>query len=186
MTVDSWQSFASEVVADCRIFKVKRHRRERVSEDRSRAGQRHDFFVLDSPDWVNVVAITSRGEVVLVEQFRHGTDTVTIEVPSGLVDPGEDPLTAAKRELAEETGYVSDRWVHLGTTDPNPAFLGNKLDTYLAINARHEVETDFDAHEDIAVRTAPFVETLAMIDRGEIGHSLAIVALHRALRYRHR
>lgn len=179
--VDRWQTLASEQLADCRVFTVRRDDKVRLSEDSERAGQRHSFFVIDSPNWINVVALTATGDLVLIEQYRQGTDELTIEVPGGLVDPGEEPLTAAKRELREETGYVSEQWLHLGTTDPNPAIQSNRLDTYLALEAQQLEVPEFDSTEHIQIELASPQNALAMIGTGRIKHALVIVALHRAM-----
>ena len=181
--VDRWETLESEQLADCRVFSVRRDDKQRVSLDQQRAGQRHSFFVIDSPNWINVVALDRAGDVVLIEQYRQGTDSVTLEVPGGLVDPGEDPLQSAIRELREETGYVSDAWHHLGTTLPNPAIQSNRLDTFLALNAVQAERPEFDTTEHIEVTVASLDSALDMVVSGEIDHALVIVALHRAQRW---
>lgn len=179
-SVDRWRTIASEEMADCRVFRVRRDDKQRVSDHADRAGQPHSFYVIDSPDWVNVVAITTGGDVVLARQYRQGVERITLEVPGGLVDPGEEALQAAKRELLEETGYASDTWIHLGTTAPNPAIQSNRLDTYLALEATAIRPPEFDSTEHITLKLVSFSESLAMISSGAIDHALVIVALHRA------
>ena len=83
-------------------------------------------MVLDCPDWVNIIPLTDDGQVVLIRQFRHGTQSVTLEVPGGVVEADESPEAAAVRELAEETGYVPERVKSLGFVSPNPAIQGNR------------------------------------------------------------
>lgn len=181
--VDQWRTEHSEQLADCRVFTVRRDRKVRMSAAASRAGQQHDFFVIDSPDWINVVALTANDELVLIEQYRQGTDSLTLEVPGGLVDPGETALQAAVRELREETGYVAEQWVHLGTTEPNPAIQSNRLDTFLALSAEQAEVPQFDRTEHIKVHLRTLDSAFDLIDSGHIRHALVIVALHRVARH---
>src|SRR6187200_1493558 len=89
------------------------------------------FSLIEAVDWVNVIALTPDEQVVLIRQYRVGTAKVCLEIPGGMVDPGEDAATAAARELVEETGYTSSRWELLGTVAPNPAIMTNTLHCYL-------------------------------------------------------
>ena len=103
--IKSWQKTGSEYLGDFRIFRI------RADSSRSpRTGIVHRFFVLESPDWVNVIPLTSEGKVVMIRQFRHGTEDVTLEVPGGMVDREDgDSSVSAARELREETGYEGAR-----------------------------------------------------------------------------
>jgi ADP-ribose pyrophosphatase len=154
-----------------RIFSI---RRERL---RSPLTGREDVFdVLEAPDWVNVVALTPEGHVVLIRQFRAGTGTITTEIPGGTVDPGETPLAAARRELAEETGYRSDRWSLIGRVDPNPAFQTNATYTFLAEDARPTTAQHFDDSEAIEVEVRPLDEVPGLVSDGTITHALVVCA----------
>ena len=95
-----WTTLATEVLGTYPIFELSRSRQQSPM-----SGREHHFLRLDCPDWVNVIAVTEAGLMVLVEQYRHGTDEMTMEIPGGAVDPGEAPAVAAARELEEETGY---------------------------------------------------------------------------------
>lgn len=192
-----WMVISRETMADCRVFRVERLRSipspnaEDVQRGLDTAGwgldgshEPHDFYALNSPDFVNVVAITDDDKVVMVEQYRHGTGEVTLEVPGGLVDHGEDAIAAGVRELREETGYVGDHVEVLGVSRPNPAIQNNQLTTLLVRGAKLRGAQEQDAHEDCVVRTLPFAEVMAMVDDGRVDHALVLVALLRALRWR--
>ncbi|CAG1772951.1 partial ADP-ribose pyrophosphatase, partial [uncultured bacterium] len=114
-----WPSISEAQVTDCRIFKVRR-----VVRRSPRTGAEHDFFVLDAPDWVNVIALTPDRELVMVEQYRHGTQSVDLEIPGGVMDSHDvSPVATGVRELREETGYVGEAARLLGQVRPNPAIL---------------------------------------------------------------
>ena len=137
--------------------------------------------VLDCPDWVNIVARTPEGRFVVIRQFRFGTGTNTLEIPGGMIDPGEDPLSAAKRELREETGYESEAWTPLGYVEPNPAFQTNRCHHFLATGAVRSASQELDAGEDIVVDTLSPDELRGAIDDGSMRHALVITAVARVL-----
>lgn len=172
--VEEWEKLGSETLADYRIFQARQDIRRSP-----RTGQIHRFYVLESPDWVNVIPLTPDNKVVMVHQFRHGRETVTLEIPSGLVDAGdESPVETARRELREETGYVADQLLHIGTVDPNPAFLNNRCYTYLALGARHAHLPHLDGSEDIAIEEIPLADIPALIRTGRICHALVVAAFY--------
>jgi len=145
-------------------------------------GAERSFTVLDVPDWVNVIAVTAERRVVLVRQYRHGAARVHLEIPGGMVDPGEDHASAARRELVEETGFTAPRWIHLGSVEPNPAIQGNRLHSWLALDAAATEPPRPDGGEVLDVLTAPLAEATAMIRDGRIDHALVVVAFaHLAL-----
>ena len=166
-----WITLSTEVLGSYPIFELTRSRQRSPL-----SGREHRFLRLDCPDWVNVIAVTEDARLVLIEQYRHGTDEVTLEIPGGAVDPDESPAVAAVRELEEETGYRPSELVEIGRVDPNPAFLSNRCWTYLALGCRDDGEIDPDPSEEIAVRLVPFSDYGALIDRGDITHSLVIAA----------
>ncbi len=178
--VKDWEKLNSEEIANYRIFKMRRDVRRSP-----RTGAEHSFFVLQSPDWVNVVALTPENQVVLIHQFRHGTERVTLEIPGGMVDPHEnDPAETARRELLEETGYAAEQVIHIGTVEPNPAFLDNTCYTYLALNARWQQAPQFDGAEDIAVELVPIEEIAGMVGNGRLTHALVVAAFYHYENYK--
>ncbi|MBT3644106.1 MAG: NUDIX hydrolase, partial [Gammaproteobacteria bacterium] len=111
----------------------------------------HDFFVLDTVDWVNVLPITADQEVVFVRQYRHGSDALSLEIPGGMVDPGEAPIVSAARECLEESGFRASHLTSLGVLNPNPAVFNNQLHTFVAENVVIEGDIQNTATEQTEV-----------------------------------
>lgn len=175
---DGWKVESRREVADCRVFKVREDATVRDSD-----GARSTFFVVENPDWVNVVAITAEGDVVLIEQFRHGVERMILEIPGGMVDEGEDPKVGAARELIEETGFAPGRLIPIGTSFPNPAIQNNTIHHFLALDCTKTRDVEFDDHESIATRLVPLSELNKLVHNGDITHSLAITAIFYAQRF---
>jgi 8-oxo-dGTP pyrophosphatase MutT (NUDIX family) len=169
--VETWKLLSSRQIADCRVFKV----RENLMQNGARESK---FYVLENPDWVNVIALTKEGEVVLIEQFRHGVEEVILEVPGGMIDENELPESAARRELAEETGFSSKSWTSLGKSNPNPAIQNNTIYHFLAIDAEKTAEVRFDEHESVRTKLVHLREIPELIRTGKIKHSLVIAAFY--------
>ena len=168
-----WKRESSEQLADCRVFKVRRD----TSAD-PRDGRAHDFYVIEAPDWINIIPVTANGEVVFIEQYRHGTQEISLEIPGGMVDPGESPREAAVRELMEETGYAASDVVLLGKTRPNPAIQDNWIHTFLARGAERRQEPSCEGTEQTIVRLVPLERIPALITEEKITHSLVVVGFH--------
>jgi len=143
-----------------------------------RTGQRHDFYRIDACDWVNVVPITPEGDVVMVRQYRHGVRNVTLEIPGGMIDPGETPAAAAARELLEETGYRAEEIVEIGAASPNPALFGNRVHSFLGRNARRIGDVANEGIEETWVRLLSRAELRRVARQGGVDHALVLAALH--------
>lgn len=142
-----------------------------------RNGAERQALVMETGDWVNVVAVTPAGRIVIVHQYRFGVGALSLEIPGGLVDPGEEHRDAAVRELREETGYTSEEWHYLGAVTPNPAFLTNRCHQWLARNAVPNAQPTFEEGEDIVVVEFTPEELGTAIRAGNFHHSLALLAL---------
>ena len=171
-----WKLISSKREESYRIFNLRTDRARSPRTNRI-----HEFFILESRDWVNVIPLTPADEVVLVRQYRHGTREVTLEIPGGLVESNDSPEEAACRELREETGYVAREMVSLGAVDPNPAFLNNRCYTFLARDVALTGDQQQDEKEDIEVVLKPVHELPRLIQKGEITHSLVVAAFFRFL-----
>jgi 8-oxo-dGTP pyrophosphatase MutT (NUDIX family) len=169
--IKPWKREPDFSAQDYGIFKISRH----VATS-PRTGASGTYVTLDSPDWVNVIAITFEGDVVLVRQYRHGQQEVTLEIPSGIIEEGESELAAAQRELLEETGYSAGRWQYLGCVHPNPAYQANRCHSFLAAECRRTAEPNLDPGEDIEVLTVPLWQAGRMVREGAIDHALVIAA----------
>lgn len=170
---DIWKRIESKEIADCRVFRVREDicRRERDSSE-------HTFFVVENPDWVNIIALTKNEEVVLIEQFRHGAEEIILEIPGGMLDKDETPETAARRELLEETGFEAEEFIYLGKSQPNPAIQNNTIYHFLAKDCEKTGETSFDEHESVTTKLVPYEDVKNLIKNGEITHALAVAGFY--------
>ena len=171
--IQPWKQISSKLIGDFRIFTMRSD-----TCVNPRTGKEHDFFVLDSVNWVNIIAVTPDQQLVMVEQYRHGSGTVELEIPGGMMDAGEtDPVATAVRELREETGYAGENARLLGKIHSNPAILSNVTYTVLIENCRLQHGVEFDSGEDLITRLVPVAEIPKLVADEKIGHSLVVVAL---------
>jgi ADP-ribose pyrophosphatase len=175
--LQSWREVKRETVADCRIFEVERSTAVSPVDAEPRS-----FYRIQSVDWAQIVPVTSDGEVVLVRQYRHGDQRVTLEIPGGLVDPGEDPAAAALRECLEETGYRARAALSLGVVAPNPALFANRLHAFYAVDVEPERAVQNTGTEVTEVVLVPATELEVLLLNGEIDHALVAGTLWRYLR----
>jgi 8-oxo-dGTP pyrophosphatase MutT (NUDIX family) len=138
----------------------------------------HEFYVIEAPDWINVIPLTANDDVVMIEQYRFGIEEVTLELPGGMVDDGESPRNAAARELLEETGYDAKEILELGATRPNPAIQDNRIHSFLASGAEFRGDPIFHGTEHTIVRLVALEKVPELIANGTISHSLVVVAFH--------
>jgi len=141
-----------------------------------------EFHVIESPDWVAVLALREDGQLVLVRQYRHGAARVGLELPAGVIDEGESPEQAGLRELREETGYAAEELRPLFRVSPEPARGTATAHVYFAPRARRVGDPQLDASEDLAVCTLHPEELLSAIDDGRMFHGVhvgAVLLAHR-------
>jgi 8-oxo-dGTP pyrophosphatase MutT (NUDIX family) len=176
MPLRRWQPLGAPQATNFSIFDVVR------SAFRREDGRQREVYTLRCDDWANVVARDPAGRILFVRQYRFGVRDLTLELPGGVIDPGEAPEAAARRELYEETGHRAVELVALGGANPNPALQGNRIHFFYAPLAERDGDAPFDGGGDEeceVVAVAPD-EVAALVDRGVISHALCIACLARA------
>ena len=169
-----WKLLRSQQGENLRIAKLRFD-----TWENPRNGVEIKATVLETPDWVNIVALTHEGKILLVRQFRLGIAALTTETPAGVMEEGEDPQNAAIRELAEETGYTTNDWSYLGWVEPNPAFQDNRCHQFLAKNVVLTQDVKQDDGEDVEFCEMTLGETKKEIRSGRMRNSLSLLTLSR-------
>ena len=159
------------------------HLRPRIRIDRCELANGSVFepMVFEFRTWANVLALTKDQQAVLIRQYRHGVQEVIWELPGGIVEDDEAPLEGVRRELLEETGYTSDRFVDVGRLYPNPALQSNQMHCFMAFDVERVAEQKLDDGEDIEVHLLPLDELIRMACDGEFPHALMTATLFRAI-----
>lgn len=170
----SWRRLSSQAGPELPLFNVRLDEMEHPQ-----SGDVLSRLVLSSVDWVNMVALTRAGESVMVRQYRFGVGYPTLETPGGMVDPGEDSLTAARRELMEETGFTGGRWTYLGAVEPNPAIHDHLCHHWLAEDVEQTQAPANTGGEHIHVVRMSEAEVRGAVQDGTIRHALALSCLAR-------
>jgi ADP-ribose pyrophosphatase len=168
-----WETIARKQLGDFRIFSI------RSEEKRSpRNNLPHEFFIIDCVNWVNVIPVTPDDQLVMIEQFRHGSNTVELEIPGGTMDASDGSAVATGvRELQEETGYAGENPQIIGQVFSNPAIMSNTTYTVLVQNCRLQHQIQLDSGEDLVTRLVPVADIPDLVTGGKIRHSLVVVAL---------
>ena len=168
---NNWKLLNTKSLRDFRVESVQERTYEHVP-----TGKEKGYVVCDSADWVFVIPVTSDNEVVFIRQFRHGRGEVVLEIPGGVMDPGETPEIAGARELKEETGYVPESVEMFGPLLPNPGLNTARYHIALGRNCRQTFAPTPEPFEEIEIELRPLESVKDMIANGELSHALCIAA----------
>ena len=169
----NWKLLNSEPAIDLNIVKI-RHDYYRNPRNEKTV----KVIAIEGNNAANVIAKTKAGKIILVRQFRFGIADYTLEIPGGMIDEGEDVLTAAQREVQEETGYIGENWQYLGNILANPVWMDSTIHHYYMDNAVVKHELALDEAEDVEIILLTPEEVYQKIENGEIKHPHTISAFY--------
>ena len=173
--ISRWNIEYEEVNFSSRVWELRTRRYHLPKKNIS-----DDFYYISSPDWVVVVGRTTDRKILLVRQFRCGIDDFSLELPGGIIDSSEDPITAGIREFKEETGYEGSYSKLIGTCLPNPSMLNNRCHfIFIDESELSNSGTCWDLHEEIELVLVPQSELIKLVENGKVEHSLTLAALYR-------
>ncbi|MEM9920566.1 MAG: NUDIX hydrolase [Bacteroidota bacterium] len=172
----NWKRIASEKGPSLKLFDVRLDTMQNL-----KTGKSGTMTVLESADSVNVLAITTNAQMLLVRQYRFGIAYETLELPGGIVDPGEDSLQAAQRELREETGYSGEKWTYLGSVPSNPVFMDSRIHHWVASQVSKTHDLSLDDEEDIEVVQFPLADLPKLLQQDTFEHPHTLSALYKYL-----
>ncbi|MDA3850426.1 MAG: NUDIX hydrolase [Spirochaetaceae bacterium] len=165
-----WTQLEKILIGDYSIFKSYRLKMQ------NHQGTQADFYQLDSSDWVTLIPRDVEGRFLLVQQYRMGSQCLSVEFPAGAIEPEEQPSKAGVRELKEETGFTAEKLTQIGRVNPNPAFMNNQCWTFLAEDIRDSGVTSWDEHESMVSLWMTEKEIDHAISAGEIYSAIMIQA----------
>ena len=168
-----WKTLGTKQIFGNRIFGFREDTVKSPKTDNT-----HPVWVMDAPTWVNIIPITKEKKVVMIKQYRFGSQEISLEIPGGMVDAGEDAQSAATREMKEETGYDSEEVHAIGKISPNPALMSNHTYSYVAYNVEKTGDQQLDNIEDIEVLEVDLNQIPTLITNREIDHSLVVSAFY--------
>ncbi len=173
--IQKWEILSSEIVYQKKWLKIKEEACKLPD------GQIIDpYIIVDVPNFCNVFLVTAADEVIMVKQYRHAAGIISIEMPGGMIDKGEDPMVAAARELQEETGYTSDQMECLFTISPNPPLENNRAWFFIAKNAVQNRQVELDQFEDIELIKYSKTEFMQRLLNNEFTHGTQLGAMFAA------
>ncbi|MDR2737594.1 MAG: NUDIX hydrolase [Puniceicoccales bacterium] len=172
--LSEWRKLSEEKLVDYKIFSIYRCRFENVTQ--RKAG---DFFLVECDDCVQVIAETTDGRIVMVEQYRFGLESFSLELPGGRMDAGEKAIEAGRRELEEETGFCGGEAEVIAELYPNPAMQTNVVNVVLIRGCRKELDTHFDEFEDLATSLITREELVNIVRSGRLSNCITMASIMR-------
>jgi 8-oxo-dGTP pyrophosphatase MutT (NUDIX family) len=136
------------------------------------------YYVIEDYDWVHIIAFSNSGDILTVSQYRYAGNKAFVELPAGICEPGEDPESAARRELQEETGIKANSWTHLASLWANPARQTNRVHIFLANDLRNTGKQSLDESEEISWEFKSVEEIKGLIQNGKFGQSMHIASFY--------